>query len=84
MEKEEIGTESPFTVAEVTLVPIVKTWLKCWHRKGYLSFIGIKQPLGIVVVSAQTRRAFRANGEEVSLEQLTKEVPGIEETLEGL
>ena len=85
MEKEEkIRIEAPFAVAGLTLVPIVKTWLSLWHRRGRLSFFGIKQPVTIVVVSPQAKRAFRINGEEVSLDQLTKEVPGIKETLEGI
>ena len=84
MEKAEIRIEAPLAVAGVTLVPIVKAWLNCWHSKGRLAFFGIKQPVSVVVVSPQAKRAFRTNGEAVSLDQLTKEVPGIEETLEGI
>ena len=84
MEKEEIRIEAPFTVAGVTLVPIVKTSLNCWHSKSRLSFFGIKQPVSVVVVSPQAKRAFRIDGEEISLDQLTKEVPGIKEILEGV
>ena len=84
MEREEIRIEAPFAIAGVTLIPVVKAWLNCWHRRGRLSFFGVKQPVSVVVVSPQARRAFRINGEEVSLDQLTKEVPGIKEILEGL
>ena len=84
MEKEEIKIEAPLAVAGVTLVPIVKSSLNCWRRKNRLSFFGIKQPVGVVVISPQGRRAFWINGEEVSLDQLTKEVPGIKEILEEL
>ena len=84
MEKEEISIEAPFAVAGVTLVPIVKASLNGWHSKGRLSFFGVKQPICIVVVSPQAKRAFRINGEEVSLDQLAKEVPGIKEILEGM
>lgn len=84
MEKEEIRIEAPFAVAGVTLVPIVKARLNCWQSKRRLSFFGTKQPVSVVVVSPQAKRAFRINGEEVSLDQLAKEVPGIKEILEGL
>ena len=84
MEKEEIRIEAPSTLAGITLVPVVKARLNCWHGKGRLSFFGIKQPVSVVVVSPQTKRAFRIDGEEVSLDQLTKEAPGIKEILEGL
>jgi len=84
MEKEEITIEAPVAVAGATLIPIVKTSLNSWHRKGRLSFFGTKQPVSVVVVSPKARRAFRINGEEVSLDQLTKEVPSLKEVLEGI
>ncbi|MBA7695080.1 hypothetical protein ES703_103701 [subsurface metagenome] len=84
MEKEEIRIEAPVTVAGVTLIPVVKASLSCWHRKGRLSFLSTTQPISVVVVSPQARRAFRINGEEVSLDQLTKEVPGIKEILDSI
>ena len=84
MEKEEIRIEAPFAIAGVTLVLIVKTSLNCWQSKRSLSFFGTKQPVSVVVVSPQARRAFRINGEEVPLDQLTKEVPGLKEILEGI
>ena len=76
--------EAPFAVAGVTLVPIVKASLNCWQGRGCLSAFGIKQPVSVVVISPQAKRAFRINGEEVTLDQLVKEVPGIKEILEGL
>jgi len=84
MEKEEIRIEPPSAVAGVTLVPIVKASLNCWHGKGRLSFFGIKQPVSVVVISPQAKRAFRISGEEVPLDQLAKEVPDIKEVLEEI
>ena len=84
MEKEEIRIEAPFAVAGITLVPVVKTWLNCWQGKRHLSFSGMQQPVSVVVVSPQDRRAFRISGEEVPLDQLTREVPDLKEILEGI
>ena len=84
MEKEEIRIEAPFNIAGVTLVPIVKSSINCSQSKRRLSFLGTKQPVSIVVISPQARRAFRVNGEEISLEQLIKEVPDIKAVLEGV
>ena len=84
MEKEEIKIEAPFAVAGVTLVPVVKTSLNCWSGKGCLSFFGTKQPDSLVVVAPQAKRAFRINGEEIPLDQLTEEVPDIKEILERI
>ena len=84
MEREEIRIESPIAVAGVTIVPVVKVSLNNWHSKGRLSLFGTKQPVSVVVVSRQVRRAFRIDGEEIPLDQLSKEVRGIEEVLEGV
>ena len=84
MEQEEIKIEAPFAVAGVTLVPIVKTSLNYWQSKRCLSFFGTKQPVSLIVISPQAKKAFHINGEETSVEQLTKEVPGIKEILNGI
>ena len=84
MEREEIRIEALLTIAGVTLVPIVKASLNYWQSKSCLSFFGIKQPVSVVVVSPQGKKAFGMNGEEIPLDQLTKEVPGIKEILEEL
>jgi len=85
MEKEEkIRIETPLAVAGVTLLPIVKTSLHHWQLKDRLLFFGSSEPVSVVVVSAQARRAFRISGEEVPLDQLGKEVPSIEEVLRSI
>ncbi len=84
MEKEEIRIEAPLAIAGVTLVPIVKVSLNYWYTKSRLSFFGAKQPVSLVVVSPQAKRAFRIDGKEVSLDQLTEEVPGLKEMMEGI
>ena len=84
MEKEEIRIEAPIAVAGVTLVPIAKASLNYWHGKGRLSFFGTKQPVSVVIISPQAKRAFRISGEQVPLDQLVKEAPGIKDILEGI
>ena len=83
MEKEKIEPGAPVTIAGVTLLPIVKTRLDYWQGKGGFSSIGIKQPVGIVVISPQSKQAFRISGEEVALDQLLEEVPEIKALLEA-
>jgi len=84
MEKEEIRIEAPVAVSGVILVTVVKASLNHWEHKGRLSFFSIKQPVSVVVVFPQAKRAFRISGEEISLDELAKEVPGLEEVLEGV
>ena len=84
MEKEGIKTEAPYTVAGVTLIPIVKTQLNYRQGKKRLSYFGVKQPVAVLVISPQDKRAFRISGEEVSLDQLIEEVPELKEILKVL
>lgn len=84
MEKKEVEIGNPVTVAGVTLIPVIKVSLNYWRSNGSVSFFGVKQPIGLVVVSSSARRAFRITGEEVPLDQLIQEVPRIKEVLEGI
>jgi len=84
MEKKEVTIESPVAVGEVTLVPIAKTSLNYEQSNGGIFFFGMKQPVAVVAISVSGKRAFRITGEEVSVEELIQEVPGIKETLEGI
>jgi len=84
MEKEEIKIETPFVSPGLTLIPIVKDSINYWQGRGRFSFFGIKQPVSMVVISPQGRKAFRISGEEISLDQLTEEVPGIKEVMQNL
>jgi uncharacterized spore protein YtfJ len=84
MEKEETIVDSPIAVGEVTLVPIAKISLDyaSSDRAGFL--FGMKWPVAIVAISVSGRRAFRMTGEEVSVQELVQELPGVKETLEGM
>jgi uncharacterized spore protein YtfJ len=80
MEKK-VAIENPIAVAGLTLIPVAKVSLNYWRGGGSTSFFGVKQPVGVVVVYPSAKRAFRITGEEVTLDQLIQEVPGIEEIL---
>ena len=84
MEKNEIVIENPVAVAGITLVPVTELSLNHWRGKHSLLCFGIKQPVGVVVISPSAKRAFRITGEEISLKELITEAPGIKEVLEGI
>ena len=84
MEKEKIEFENPVAVAGMTLIPVTRVSLNYWNNRGGLSFFGVKQPIGMVVVSPSAKRAFRITGEEISLDQIIAEIPGIKKVLEGI
>ena len=82
MEKKEVVIENPVTIAGVTLIPIVMISQNYWQGNGGISFMGFKQPVSVIVVSPSAKRAFKITGEEVPLDQLIQEVPGVKEILE--
>ena len=81
MDEKKIAINNPVTVAGVTLIPIVTTSYYYWQDNRGISFMGVKQPVSVIVVSPSVKRAFRMTGEEVSLDQLVEEVPGVKEIL---
>lgn len=81
MEKKEVAIDNPLTVAGITLIPITEISLHSWQRKGGISFLGMKQPLSVVVISPSGKKAFKVSGEEVLLDQLIEEIPILKEKL---
>jgi len=77
MEKKEVTIANPITVAGLTIIPVSKVTINCWHGKRGLAFSGSKQPDSIIIVSPSAKRAFRITGEEITFDQLVQEVPEI-------
>jgi uncharacterized spore protein YtfJ len=84
MEKEETIIDSPISVGGVTLIPIAKVSVDYESSNRAGLFFAMKWPVAIVVISVLGRRAFRMTGEEVSVQQLIQELPGVKEMLEGM
>ena len=84
MEKKNIKVQDPLPVNGLNLLPIIETSLSCRQGDSYISFMGTKQTVAVVIISASEKRAFRISGEEVSLDQLIQELPSIEKALEQL
>ena len=84
MEKKEVIIGHPVTTAGVTIIPVAGISLNYWQRKYGSSFYGIKQPVSVIVISPSERKAFRITGEEVPLDQLIQEAPGIKEVLKNI
>jgi hypothetical protein len=53
------------------------------YKRG-ISFLGTKQPLGVIVISPLEKKAFKVSGEEVPLDELIKELPGIKKLLNAI
>jgi len=83
MERKEINIGKPVTVAGVTLIPVSEISLNRWQVKHGAFCTGSIQPVSVVVVSPSDKKAFRINGEEITLGQLIREIPEMKEILEG-
>lgn len=81
MEKKEVTTVNSVTVAGLTLIPVSKVTMNCWHGKRGIIFTGSKQPDSIIIATPSAKRAFRITGEEITLDQLAQEIPDIMEKL---
>lgn len=84
MEKEKIVIEEPIDVAGVTIVPVTKVSLVYRQGQGSLLYFGDKQLDSVILISSSGKKAFRLTGEEISLDQLAIEAPGIKEALAGI
>ena len=81
MEEKKIVINKPVSVAGLTLIPVTQVSLGLWSARAGEAFLAIKQPIAVVVLSSQKNRAFRITGEEVLLEELAQEYPGLKDYL---
>jgi uncharacterized spore protein YtfJ len=81
MEEKKIVINKPVSVVGLNLIPVTQVSLGLWSARAGEAFLAIKQPLAVVVVSPQAKRAFRITGEEVLLEELVQEYPGLKDYL---
>jgi hypothetical protein len=79
MEEKKIVISKPISVTGITLIPVTKISTNLWSARAGEAFLAAKQPIAIVVVSPQVKRAYRITGEEVSLDELIQEVPGLKD-----
>lgn len=84
MEKKEVEIGNPVTIAGITLIPVTEISLHSWQCKGAISFLGTKQPLSVIVISPLEKKAFKVSGEEVPLDELIQELPGIKKLLNAI
>jgi len=82
MEKEKIALEAAVNVGRVTLVPVVRIRLGSARSKSGFSVSAHKEPVGVVVLSPQARKAFQISGAEMPLDELAAEVAGLKQMLE--
>jgi len=84
LEKEEISTGQYIYVGELTLLPIIRTYMSCRNVNNGIACFGTKTPIGIIVISPDWRRALNITGEEVPLDEYLEQVPEVKELLQNM
>ena len=84
MEIKRISAGQQITVGEITILPIIQTFMVYRRVKASIAAAGETSPVGIVVVSPQRKYAINMAGEEVPLEQYAADVPEVQELLEEI
>lgn len=78
-----LGIDNPVSVNGFTIIPVVKLSIHYSFSAG-VSIFSTRQPIAAVIISSSQKRAISITGEEMSLEGLIQEIPGIKETLEKI
>ena len=83
MEIKGLSAGQQITVGEITILPIIRTFMVCRSVKTVIAGAGEKSVAGIVVISPKRQYAINTAGEEVPLEQYAEDVPEVRELLKN-
>jgi hypothetical protein len=83
MRKEYLAREETAVIAGVRITPVVRVSIQSVEIKGARSFYAGKQPVYLIVSSADGERAYSVTGQDVSLSQVMEECPALAVALEG-
>lgn len=84
MEKKEVTVINSVTIGTITVIPVATVTTECRHGRRGTAYTGSVRPESVVIVMPSGNRAFRITGEEIGLEELIKERPGVATVLDGL
>lgn len=62
--------EKYLSIGDIRLVPVVEVRLGCRHINGCAFFSAVKQPVAVVLLSAETKKAFNLEGKEMPLDEV--------------
>ena len=83
MRKEYLAREETAAVAGVRITPVVRVSIQSVEIQGTRSFYAGKQPVYLIISSADGERAYSVSGQDVSLSQVMEECPALAVALEG-
>jgi hypothetical protein len=81
MKKNIIGIDPPVSTKGFTIIPVWKISSSYSFAAGiYIS--SSKQTIAAVIITTETEKVFRINGEEITLDQFMQEFPVLKESVE--
>ena len=84
MEIEKTSAGQYIIVGELTLLPIIRTYMSCRNVNHGIVCSGSKNLVGIVVISPKWKGAINVAGEEVPVAQYMEQVPEVKELLQSM
>jgi hypothetical protein len=82
--EEKFTTGAAVKAAGHTLIPLVSIRLERHKIKRGFFISAHKQPLAIIIVTPSAQRAFKLDGQEVSLAELAQEYPEAKDIVAGI
>ena len=77
MENIAINSEQPLELGNFRVTPVVKRSVLSIDLNGTVTFHATKEPVFLIIDYAQSKRAYRITGEEISFEVLNAEYPDL-------
>ena len=78
---EYVTTESPVTVSDITLIPVVRISLKKHDFKLGHGLSGKKEPLAIILCDKHGVSAFDINASAIAMSSLLEKIPDLDSVL---
>jgi hypothetical protein len=82
--EEKITAGVAVKAAGRTLIPLVSVRLDRHKIKRGFFLSGHKQPLAVIIVTPSAKRAFKLDGQELSLAELAQEYPEARDIMAGI
>ncbi|MDH5473387.1 MAG: hypothetical protein OEY61_11075 [Gammaproteobacteria bacterium] len=74
---EYVTTETPVTVAGITLIPVVRVGLYSHDSEMGGGLAGNKEPLAIILCDQQGVHAWDINSSDIAMSLLLEKIPGL-------
>jgi len=82
MKENRVGQSS--TIGEIIIIPLEEVYLNCDKREDGIWAYASKQPVGVVIISPQFKRAIDIQGGELDLNTCIQEFGGLQQVIDNI